>query len=106
MSESTEITRRLDKMDEKLEKMMEFVIQLARYEEKHAALVEKTDELDDRYDKMDKRVSTLELEKFQQLEDAVKENTRITTNISRLLWVIGTSTVAVVTREVAHVIFP
>lgn len=91
MAEDTQdLAKRFDRIENKIDKLSEAMISLARTEEKIMAM-----ESD--------RANTVERlnrhsEKIDELNDLVKENTRITSNIVRITWMIIGTLVAGATK--------
>lgn len=88
--ENQDLSKRFDRIESKIDKLSEAMISLARTEEKIMAM-----ESD--------RANTVERlnrhsEKIDELNDLVKENSRITANIVKITWIIVGSLVAGATK--------
>ena len=81
-----DLSKRFDRIENKIDKLSDAMVSLARTEEKIMAM--ETD-----------RSNTIERlnrhsEKIDELNDLVKENSRITANIVRITWIIVGAVVA------------
>jgi len=91
MSEDfNDLSKRFDRIENKIDKLSDAMVSLARTEEKIMAM--ETD-----------RSNTIERlnrhsEKIDELNDLVKENSRITANIVRITWIIVGTLVAGATK--------
>ena len=74
------LTDRLDRLEQKIDKLADAMVALARTEEKIFALES------DRKNMMD-RVNRHSA-KIDELNDEVKENTRVTKNITKITWLV------------------
>jgi len=82
----TEIKERFDRLETKIDKLSDAMISLARTEEKIIAMETDRSNLIERLNRHS--------EKIDDLNDEVKENTRITSNITKVTWVIVTAVTA------------
>lgn len=84
------INERFDKIEHKLDKLSDAMISLARTEEKMMAM------------EIDRKNTTERLnrhsEKIDELHDKVNENTRITSNIVKITWMVVAGLVAGFTK--------
>lgn len=84
------INDRFDKIEHKLDKLSDAMISLARTEEKMMAM------------EIDRKNTTERLnrhsEKLDELNDKVNENSRITTNITKITWMVVAGLVAGFTK--------
>ena len=91
MSEDfNDLSKRFDRIENKIDKLSDAMVSLARTEEKIMAM--ETD-----------RSNTIERlnrhsEKIDELNDLVKENSRITSNIAKITWIIVGTVVAGATK--------
>jgi len=91
MSEDfNDLSKRFDRIENKIDKLSDAMVSLARTEEKIMAM--ETD-----------RANTVERlnrhsEKIDELNDLVKENSRITANIVKITWIIVGTVVAGATK--------
>ena len=91
MSEDfNDLSKRFDRIENKIDKLSDAMVSLARTEEKIMAM--ETD-----------RANTVERlnrhsEKIDELNDLVKENSRITSNIAKITWIIVGTVVAGATK--------
>lgn len=74
------ITDRLDRLELKIDKLADAMVALARTEEKIFALEADRKNLTERVNRHS--------EKLDSLNDEIKENTRVTSNIVKLTWII------------------
>ena len=86
----SDLSKRFDRVENKIDKLSDAMVSLARTEEKIMAM--ETD-----------RSNTIErlnrhYEKIDELNDIVKENSRITANIVRITWIIVGTLVAGATK--------
>lgn len=84
------INERFDRIEKKIDKLSDAMVSLARTEEKIMAM-----EAD--------RANTIERlnrhsEKLDQLNDEVKENSRVTKNVTKITWMVVAATVGVATK--------
>jgi chromosome segregation ATPase len=75
--------RRLDRIEEKIDKLSEFVVQLARVEEK-------IESLEASRDKMGERVGNLETNQLV-LKNTLENHERIMSSLTRLFWAVITT---------------
>lgn len=75
--------RRLDRIEEKIDKLAEFVVQLARVEEK-------IEGLEASRDKMGERLGTVE-NKQLMLENTLGNHEKIMSSLTRLFWAVLTT---------------
>lgn len=85
-----EITRRFDKMEAKIDKLSDAMITLARNEEKLSNVESHLNTLTARMNRHSDRVDALELD--------TASNTRTSSNIMKLYWIITAAVVGVVAK--------
>ena len=80
MTDMDTITDRLDRLEQKIDKLADAMVALARTEEKIFALEADRKNMTERVNRHS--------EKLDLLSDEVKENTRVTKNITKLTWLV------------------
>jgi len=75
--------RRLDRIEEKIDKLSEFVVQIARVEEK-------IESLEQSRDKMGERLGSLESNQIM-LKNSMENHERIISSLTRLFWAVLTT---------------
>lgn len=75
--------RRLDRIEEKIDKLAEFVVQLARVEEK-------LESLENSRDKMGERIGQLERTQLM-IENSLTNHDKILGSLTRLFWAVVTT---------------
>ena len=75
--------RRLDRIEEKIDKLSEFVVQLARVEEK-------IENLESSRDKMGERVGNLETNQLV-IKNSLENHDKILSSLTRLFWAVVTT---------------
>lgn len=80
------LSKRFDRIEEKIDKLSDAMITLARAEEKIMAMESDRQNMLERLNRHS--------EKLDELNDEVKINTQITSNIVKITWVIVTTLVA------------
>jgi len=88
--DAADLSKRFDRIEAKIDKLSDAMVSLARTEEKIMAM-----EAD--------RTNTVERlnrhsEKIDELNDLVKENSRVTANITRITWIVVGTLVAGATK--------
>lgn len=77
------INERFDRIEKKIDKLSDAMVSLARTEEKIMAMEADRANLLERVNRHS--------EKLDQLNDEVKENSRVTSNITKITWVVVTA---------------
>lgn len=80
------LSKRFDRIEEKIDKLSDAMITLARAEEKIMAMESDKQNMLERLNRHS--------EKLDELNDEVKINTQITSNIVKITWVIVTTLIA------------
>lgn len=80
------LSKRFDRIEEKIDKLSDAMVTLARAEEKIMAMESDKQNMLERLNRHS--------EKLDELNDEVKINTQITSNIVKITWVIVTTMVA------------
>ena len=83
MSENQELQKRFDRIETKIDKLSDAMISLARTEEKIMAMESDRTNMIERLNRHS--------EKIDELNDLVKENNRVVSNIVKLTWLIGSA---------------
>ena len=88
-------TKRLDRIEAKIDKLSETVVSLARVEEKVIALDKEAVRTNERLDKIDGRL--------EQVEERVGSNDVTVKVVNKVFWVLLTSVVAAAAAYIFHV---
>lgn len=84
------VNERFDRLEKKIDKLSDAMVSLARTEEKIMAMEADRANLIERVNRHS--------EKIDQLNDEVKENSRITANITKATWMIVAAVIGVLTK--------
>lgn len=84
------VNERFDRLERKIDKLSDAMVSLARTEEKIMAMEADRANLIERVNRHS--------EKIDQLNDEVKENSRITANITKATWMIVAAVIGVLTK--------
>ncbi len=85
-----EINKRFDRIEDKIDKLSDAMISLARTEEKIMAMESDKNNMIERMNRHS--------EKIDELNDKVNENSRITSNINKIVWLIVAAVITVAVR--------
>jgi len=86
----SDLSKRFDRVENKIDKLSDAMVSLARTEEKIMAMESDRSNTIERLNRHS--------EKIDELNDIVKENSRITANIVRITWIIVGTLVAGATK--------
>jgi tetrahydromethanopterin S-methyltransferase subunit G len=84
------VNERFDRIEKKIDKLSDAMIVLARTEEKIMAMEADKSNMIERLNRHS--------EKLDQLNDEVKENTRIAANITKITWLVVAAVIGVITK--------
>lgn len=84
------VNERFDRLEKKIDKLSDAMVSLARTEEK---LIQMEIDRANTIDRLNRHS-----EKIDQLNDEVKENSRITQNITRITWIVVTVIVGILVK--------
>mgnify|MGYP000695071306 FL=1 len=84
------VNERFDRLEKKIDKLSDAMVSLARTEEKIMAMEADRANIIERLNRHS--------EKLDQLNDDVKENSRITANITKATWMIVAAVIGVLTK--------
>ena len=84
------VNERFDRLEKKIDKLSDAMVSLARTEEKIMAMEADRSNIIERLNRHS--------EKLDQLNDDVKENSRITANITKATWMIVAAVIGVLTK--------
>jgi chromosome segregation ATPase len=84
--EIIELSKRFDRIETKIDKLSDAMVSLARTEEKIMAMESDRANIVERINRHS--------EKIDELNDMVKENSRITKNINKITWLVVSAVVA------------
>lgn len=84
--ELLELSKRFDRIESKIDKLSDAMVSLARTEEKIMAMEADRSNMVERLNRHS--------EKIDELNDLVKENSRVTKNINKITWLVVSAVVA------------
>ena len=88
--DTTQLVDRLDRLEQKIDKLTDAMVTLARTEEKIMALEGDKKTLTERINRHS--------EKIDELNEEVKNNSRVTSNITKGIWIVVAAVVSIGVR--------